>query len=71
MVPKLIYQEPHPVSREEAEVAFASHDPERIAHALMSVAFHEADLRWAQDRCLCFIRDDVAAVVLQQMLPQL
>ena len=40
---KLTYQEPHPISREEANAAFASHDPGRIADALVNVAFHDAD----------------------------
>lgn len=59
---KLKYQEPHPISREEAEAAFASRDSERTAHALVNVAFHDADWRWVQERCLGFARDDVAAV---------
>jgi hypothetical protein len=59
---KLIYQEPHPISREEAEAAFASDDSERIAFALVNAAFHDADWRWVQERCLGFARDDVAAV---------
>lgn len=59
---KLIYQEPHSISREETEAAFASRDPERIALALVNVAFHDADWRWVQERCLSFTHDDVAAV---------
>lgn len=59
---KLTYQEPHPISREEANAAFASHDPERIAHALVNVAFHDADWRWVQEKCLGFAQADVAAV---------
>ena len=59
---KLTYQEPHPVNRDEAESAFASGDSERIARALVNVAFHEADWRWVQERCLGFARHDVAAV---------
>ena len=59
---KLTYQEPHPITRDEAKAAFASGDPERIAHALVNVAFHEADWRWVQERCLGFARADVAAV---------
>ena len=59
---KLTYEQPHPISREEAEAAFASDDPERIARVLVNVAFHDADWRWVQERCLGFVRDDVAAV---------
>jgi hypothetical protein len=59
---KLKYREPHPVSREAAEAAFDSENPEQIAEALVNVAFHDTDWRWAQERCLGFLRDDVAAV---------
>ena len=59
---KLTYQEPHPISREEAEAAFASRDPGHIALALVNVAYHDADWLWVQERCLGFVRDDVAAV---------
>jgi hypothetical protein len=59
---KPTYQEPQPITREEAEAAFASGQPERIAHALVAVALHESDWRWVQERCLVFARDDVATV---------
>jgi len=59
---KLTYEQPHPISREDAEAAFASGDPELIAHALVRVAFHDTDWRWGQERCLGFARAAVAAV---------
>src|SRR5919205_72563 len=61
-MPKLIYQEPHPITREEAEAAFTSGDPERISRALVNVAFYDDDWRWVQEQCLGFTRNDVAAV---------
>jgi hypothetical protein len=57
---RLTYQEPHPISRDEAESAFASGDSERIAEALVNVAFHDTDWRWVQDNCLVFGRSDAA-----------
>ena len=57
---RLTYQEPHPISRDEAESAFASDDSERMAEALVNVAFHDTDWRWVQDNCLVFGRSGAA-----------
>jgi hypothetical protein len=51
-----------PMSREAATKAFVSGDKERICHALVSVAFHESDWRWAQERFLEFLQKDDASV---------
>jgi hypothetical protein len=59
---KLTYHEPHPISREEAESAFASGDSKEIAHALVNAAFHDADWRWVQEKCLNLARSEMAAV---------
>jgi hypothetical protein len=59
---KLTYREPHPITRKEAEAAFASADSEEITLALVSVAFHDPDWRWVQDQCLHFAQHDVANV---------
>jgi hypothetical protein len=59
---KLIYHAPHPISREEAEAAFASCDSKEIAFALVNVAFHDPDWHWVQDKCLGFAHSDIAAV---------
>jgi hypothetical protein len=41
-----------PLTREAAVKAFASGQADRICPALVAVAFHEPDWRWAQERCL-------------------
>lgn len=40
------------VSRDEVARAFELGDPDVLSAALIAVAFHEPDWRWAQDRCL-------------------
>jgi hypothetical protein len=59
---KLAYHEPQSITREEAESSFASGNSEEIASALVSVAFHHADWRWVQDKCLDLARSDIASV---------
>jgi hypothetical protein len=49
------YEEPQPISREEAELALGSGNASRICSALVSIALHEPDWAWAQDRCLQFM----------------
>jgi hypothetical protein len=46
------------ISRDDALEAFATGDPEQICKALLSVAFHESDWRWVQDKCLEFFASD-------------
>jgi hypothetical protein len=46
------------VSKEAAASAFESGDPEKICWALLAIAFHETDWRWAQDKCLDFLLSD-------------
>jgi len=41
-----------PLSKNDAEGALASASPAVVCRALVSIAFHEPDWRWAQDRCL-------------------
>jgi len=52
----LIYREPQPVSRVEADRIFAAGDSKAIASTLVDIAFHERDWRWVQDKCLYFAR---------------
>jgi hypothetical protein len=59
---KLTYHKPQPITREEAESAFASGNSEEIDSALVNVALHDPDCRWVQDKCLGFARSNVAAV---------
>lgn len=58
----LRYDEPPPIAREDAEDAFASDDVPRICEALVGVALHEPDWRWAQDRALELLEHDDAWV---------
>ncbi len=50
------------MTREEAESAFASNDPEQITFALVNAAFHDPDWRWVQDKCLDFTRNNFPEV---------
>jgi hypothetical protein len=61
-VKKLDCHEPQPITREEAEAAFASGAPEEITSALVNTAFYDPDWRWVQEKCLGFARSDIAAV---------
>jgi hypothetical protein len=45
-----------PISREEAEAAFLSGEPESICQALVRVAFHDTHWRWVQAWCMEFAR---------------
>lgn len=58
---KQFHQVP-PISRDDALKAFASGDSEQICKVLVSVAFHESDWRWVQDKCLEFLASDDANV---------
>lgn len=46
------YQEPLAFNRQLLEDAFDSDDEGLICEALLSMAFHEPDWEWAQDKCL-------------------
>jgi hypothetical protein len=59
---KPTYHEPQPITREEAESAFASGDSEEIAFALVNVTFHDPDWHWVQEKCLGLAQNDIAAV---------
>lgn len=48
----LNYNEVPKISRDQALHAIATCFPEDICKALVSIALHEKDWRWAQDRCL-------------------
>lgn len=49
------YHDVDPIDRTEAERALASEDPQRINHALLSLALHDPDWRWVQERILVFL----------------
>ena len=50
------------MSREEAQSAFATNEPDLICAALVAVALHDSDWRWTQDRCLEFAQHPDAGV---------
>src|SRR5438093_8813262 len=61
-VDRLRYEEPHPISRDEALSAFATNQPEVICSTLVAIALHDSDRRWAQDKCFELARHPDAAV---------
>lgn len=44
--------EVEPITRREAEVAFASSDSRTICHALIRIVYHDPDWRWLQNKCI-------------------
>jgi hypothetical protein len=52
----LRYHEVLPITRQEAEAAFAAGRPEALTDALLSIAYYEPDWRWVQERCLQYAR---------------
>lgn len=56
------YAEVSPMSRQEAEAAFATGSDDRIVEALLSVAYHDDDWHWVQSQCLCFARHPSVAI---------
>ena len=46
------YSEVEPISRDEAEKAFASGISETVCAALIRVVYHEPDWRWVQGKCI-------------------
>ena len=46
------YEEPAPMSREDAARALHSLNSEEACTALLSIALHDPDWRWAQEQCL-------------------
>jgi len=52
------YQHIFPIDKIAAERKFASNDVDEICYAMISVALHEDDWKWAQDKCLHFLMND-------------
>ena len=50
------YKEILPVSRQDAEAAFATENPDMICDALVRITYHDPDWRWVQEHCLAFTR---------------
>lgn len=63
----MIYEDPRTITRELARAALASNSPQEAAEALVSIALHEPDRRWAEHFLLQALedprRDVVAAAV--------
>ena len=58
----MIYREPQPIDRRDAEHIFASGDANQIASTLVDVTFHDPDWRWVQNICLGFAHADAPVV---------
>lgn len=56
------FHEAPQILRIDALKAFASGESEQICKALVSVAFHENDWRWVQEKCLEFLASDDADI---------
>src|SRR6266508_6794362 len=50
----MIYHEPKPISREQAEAQFATGLQVEICDALARITYNHPDWRWAQNWCLFF-----------------
>lgn len=50
------------VTREEVEQAFATGEADALTRVLISMAFHEPDADWAQERCLVALEHPSAVV---------
>jgi len=53
---KRTYEEMPPISRSEAERAFASGNTDDIVRALIRLALNDPDWNWVQARCLTFLQ---------------
>jgi hypothetical protein len=51
------YQEVRPITRAKAEVDLVSAIPSTRIDALLSLAYHDPELDWVQDRCIQFTED--------------
>ena len=50
------YEEPRPITRNEADSVFATNDPLKVCDALVRITFFDRDWRWVQERCLRLAR---------------
>lgn len=46
------YEQPAPMSRDDAERALQSADADELGAALLASALHDPDWRWVQEQCL-------------------
>ncbi len=59
---RLKYTGIEPITRKEAEVAFAVGSATDICHALIRVVYHDPYWRWLQERCIQFSKHDDSEV---------
>ena len=53
----LIFDNPPPISRAEAEVVFASGQSGLVSRVLVQVSLHDPDWHWVQEVCVRFTDD--------------
>jgi len=58
----LIFDNPPPLSRAEAEAAFTADRSNIVCRALVQVALHDPDWRWVQEVCVRFANDTDSGV---------
>jgi hypothetical protein len=58
----LIFDNPPPLSRVEAEAAFAAGQSNIVCRVLVEVALHDPDWRWIQEVCVRFANDTDSGV---------
>lgn len=51
------YEEAEPISRAAAQKTLASGEPKRVSEALIAIALHDPDRRWAQETAVAFLSD--------------
>ena len=56
------YEQPEPISKEEATQVFEQGSSEEIIDVLLGLAYYEPDWRWVQGRCLEFVEHTDPAV---------
>ena len=56
------YQEPTPITREEAVRALDSGGLDAVCEALVRCAFHDQDWEWVQEQCMKLARHESAEI---------
>ena len=56
------YEDVAPVTKNEAERAFKSLEPNQIVNALLGITYFDADWEWVQDWCLHFLESKDVSV---------
>lgn len=56
------YQHSQPVAKEAAESLLSKGGSDQICETLVSLALHEPDWRWVQNKCLHFLDNEDASI---------